>query len=68
MAVFLFATVHSFYMVEIVVLQLLPPQLERVCDEAGLGRPRLRAEMHLQWNLKSLEFNFTGEQTLSAMQ
>lgn len=43
MGALLFATIHSFYVVEIVVLQLLPSQFERICDEAGLWRPRLRA-------------------------
>lgn len=59
----LFATVHSLYVVEIVVLQFFPPQLERICNKACLGGPRLWAEMHLHWNLKSLEFNCIGKQT-----
>lgn len=55
----LFASIHSLYVVLIVVSELFPLQLERVCDETRLGSPRLRTKMHLHWNLKSLEFNYT---------
>lgn len=57
----LFAPIHSLYVVEIMVLQLFPLQLERICDETGLGGPRLWTQMHLHRNLKSLEFNYMNE-------
>lgn len=57
----LFAPIHSLYVVEIVVLQLFPLQLERICDKTGLGGPRLWTQMHLHRNLKSLEFNYMDE-------
>lgn len=53
----LFAPVHSLYVMQIVVLQLSPLQLERICDKACLGGPWLSTQMHFHWNLKSLEFN-----------
>lgn len=57
----LFSPVHSLYVVQIVVLQLFPLQLERICDETCLGGPRLRTQMYLHWDLKSLEFNCKDE-------
>ena len=50
--------VHSLYVVEIVVLQLLPLQLEGVCDQACLWGPRLRTQVDLQGNLKPLQLDW----------
>lgn len=57
----LFPAIHSLYVVNIVVLQFLPLQLERIRNQTCLGRPRLWTKMHLHWNLKSLKFNCVGE-------
>lgn len=57
----LFAPIHSLYVVEIVVLQLFPLQLECICDKTRLRGPRLWAQDHLHWYLKSLEFNCMDE-------
>lgn len=55
----LFPPVHSLYVVEIVVLQFFPLELERICDQTCLRGPGFRTQMHLDWNLKPLEFNYT---------
>lgn len=57
----LFASIHSLYVVKIVVLQLFPLQLERIRNKTCLGRPRLWTQMHLHRNLKSLKFNCVDE-------
>lgn len=57
----LFASVHSLYVVEIVVLQLFPLQFKCICDEACLRGPRLWTQMNFNWNLKPLEFNYSDE-------
>lgn len=39
----LFASVHSFNVVEVMVLQLFPFQFESICHQAGLWGPRFWA-------------------------
>lgn len=56
-----FATIHSLYVVEIVVLQLFPLQLESICNKTGLRGPWFWTQMDHHWNLKSLEFNYMDE-------
>lgn len=58
----LLPSIHSLYVRQIVVLQLFPLQLERICDETSLRCPRLWTQMDFNWNLKPLEFNYMGEQ------
>lgn len=48
--------IHSLNVMQVVVLQLFPLQLEGVGDQTRLWRPRVRTQMHLHWNLKSLKF------------
>lgn len=48
------SSVHPLYVVEIVVLQLLPLELEGVCDQTGFRGPWFRTQVDLQWNLKPL--------------
>ena len=52
------APVHPLDVVEIVVLQLLPLQLEGVRDQARLGGPRLWAQVDLQGDLKPLQLDW----------
>lgn len=52
----LLSPVHSLDGVEIVVLQLLPLQLEGVGDQPCLWRPRVGAQVDLHRDLKALEF------------
>lgn len=53
----LFAPIHSLYVLKVVIFQFFPLQLERVCDQTRLRGPWVGAQMHLQWNLKPLEFD-----------
>lgn len=55
---YLFATVHSLDVVEIVVLQLLSFQLKRIRDQAGFRSPRVWAEANFYWDLKALQLDY----------
>ncbi len=55
--VVLLVAIHSFDVVEIVVLQFFPLQFECVRHQACFRGPRLWAQMDHNWYLKALEFN-----------
>jgi len=53
----LLVAIHSFDIIEIVVLQFLPLQFECVRHQARFRGPRLWTQMDHDWYFKALEFN-----------
>lgn len=60
----LLAAIHSFDVIEIVVLQLLPLQFECICHQTCFRGPRLWTQMDHDWYFKTLQFSWNDKKKI----